>query len=558
MKRRTFLSAATGSALLFPAQSGSLRGYVNSLTRPARPDCSIEVLTGESIGTIAPEIYGFLAEHLGGVVYDGIWVGEHSKVPNVNGIRRSLVEALRRIKPAVVRWPGGCFADSYDWRDGIGPRKDRPRRTNFWQRASEWATNPPPAGPWLFETNQFGTNEFARFCQLIGAQPYLAVNLRALPGKSFNDWVEYCNSPAGSTTLGDLRTAAGARHPFNVRFWGIGNESWGCGGNFTPEEYAAEYRRFTSWAPGNGVELSFIGAGPSDGDLDWTRRFFAKLAERRAFGSMWGWAVHHYSWNVSGGRTSDWKNGKGDAVNYPDEEWYELLREADQMDSIINSQWSAMGEFDQTHRVKLVVDEWGTWYKPGSETHNSHLLGQQSTIRDALVAGITLDTFHRHADKMAMACLAQLVNCLQGLFMAHDDKFALTPTYHVFDLYSAHQRGTSIRTVFSSAPSTYARNGTAATVRGLAGSASLHDRQLILTVTNSDLRAQRETEITIRGAQIKTVAATSLTARDAHEHNDFENPRRIEPKQIPNPQAKNPFVFSFPPASVTRFEITLA
>ncbi|MGH9882346.1 MAG: alpha-L-arabinofuranosidase, partial [Pyrinomonadaceae bacterium] len=319
MKRREFIGAAIGGtgALLVGGKHAGLGRSIPSLLPTSPPaDSRIEVLLGEPIGTIAPEIYGHFAEHLGGVIYDGVWVGENSRIPNIGGIRKSLVDALRRIKPSVIRWPGGCFADSYDWRDGIGPKAQRERHTNFWRDAGEWPKESPD-GPWKYETNQFGTDDFLRFCRLTGAQPYLAANLRSLPAKDFYEWVEYCNSPAGSTTLADIRAANGDREPAKVRFWGVGNESWGCGGNFTPEEYAAEYRRFTAWVPRYGVELAFIGAGPNGGDLDWTRRFFTKLNERRALGSMWGWAMHHYSWNVSSGRTNDWRQGKGDAVTYP-------------------------------------------------------------------------------------------------------------------------------------------------------------------------------------------------------------------------------------------------
>ena len=558
MKRREFLSAAvvgTG-ALLIHVQRPVLGRKDPSLSPVSQSDSSVEVLLNEPIGTIAPEIYGHFAEHLGGVIYDGIWVGENSKIPNIGGIRRALVEALQKIKPSVIRWPGGCFADSYNWRDGLGPKAQRPRRTNFWRDAPEWPKDALD-GPWKYETNQFGTDDFLRFCKLTGAQPYLAANLRSLSAKDFYEWVEYCNSPAGTTTLADLRATSGDREPARVRFWGVGNESWGCGGNFTPEEYAAEYRRFTAWLPRYGVDLAFIGAGPNGGDLDWTRRFFTKLAERRALGSMWGWALHHYSWNVTGGRTTDWFKGKGDAINYPDEEWYELLGEADRMESLIEGHWNVMGEIDRTHRVKLVVDEWGTWFKPGSEVHNTHLLGQQSTIRDAVLAGLTLDTFHRHADKVGMAAIAQLVNCLQALFLAHEDKFILTPTYHVFDMYSVHQGKEAVRTVFSSPRSSYTRNGRPATIRGLSGSASVDGRRLVLTVTNPDLKAVRQTSIALRGATVKAVKVTTLTADNIHAHNSFQNPHHIEPKTTQTTETGNSLVHSFAPASVTRLEIDL-
>ena len=561
MRRREFLGAAlTGSvAAIAESKAGAFGLKRLPATRPPQAaDSRIEVLIDEPIGKIAPEIYGHFAEHLGGVVYDGIWVGEDSKIANVGGIRRSLIEAMRRIKPGVIRWPGGCFADSYDWRDGVGPRSGRPRHTNFWAAAAEWPNGQAPEGPWKYETNQFGTNEFAHFCRLTGAQPYFAANLRSLTAKDFYQWIEYCNSPAGSTTPAELRAAGGDREPFKVRYWGVGNESWGCGGNFTPEEYAAEYRRFTEWVPGFGIDLAFVGSGPNGGDLEWTRRFFTKLAERGALGRMWGWGLHHYSWNVSGGRTSDWRQGKGDAVKYPTEEWYELLGEADHMESLITGHWSVMGELDRQHRIKLAVDEWGAWYRPGTEAHASHLLGQQSTMRDGVLAGATLDTFHRHADKVAMANIAQLINCLQALFIAHEDQFLLTPTFHVFEMYAAHQGNQSLRTIFSAPRSAYTRNGKPATVRGLNGSASLRDRQLTLTVTNPDVAQAREAEIAIRGAAIKAVKATTLSAGDMHDHNSFDNPRRVEPKDEAVVVKGSPLVYRFAPASVTRLQITLA
>jgi alpha-N-arabinofuranosidase len=301
-----------------------------------------------------------------------------------------------------------------------------------------------------------------------------------------------------------------------------------------------------------------IGAGPNGGDLDWTRRFFAKLSERRALGSMWGWALHHYSWNVSGGRTTDWWQGKGDALKYSNDEWYELLREADRIESLITDHWTLMGEVDRQHRIKLVVDEWGAWYKPGTEAHGSHLLGQQSTIRDAVLAGLSLDTFNRHADKVSMANIAQLVNCLQSLFLAHEDKFVVTPTYHVFEMYAAHQGAQSIRTIFSAPRPSYSRNGQQATIRGLSGSASLHDRQLVLTVTNPDISQAREAEISVRGASVREAELTTLTDTDTHAHNSFDNPRRLDPKrgQVMRPTGAA-LVHSFPPASVTKLLLTL-
>src|SRR5947207_14757691 len=225
-----------------------------------------------------------------------------------------MVESLRRIRPTVVRWPGGCFADSYDWRDGTGPRAARPRRTNFW--SDGLPQKQFGDAPQKYDPNHFGTNEFMHFCRLIGAQPYLAANLRSLPARGFYQWVEYCNAPAGSTSLADLRAAGGDREPFNVRYWGVGNESWGCGGNFTPEEYAMEFRRFIAWIPSYGIKLAFIGSGPNGGDLGWTRRFFTKLAEKGSVGALYGWGLHNYTWNLSKGQSDDWFQAKGDGLNF--------------------------------------------------------------------------------------------------------------------------------------------------------------------------------------------------------------------------------------------------
>ena len=557
MKRRDFLTTTiASSAALLTTQKSSASIFSAALPQAAT-DSHIEVLLNEPVGTIAPEIYGHFAEHLGGVVYDGIWVGENSKIPNIGGIRKALVDALVKIKANNIRWPGGCFADSYNWRDGIGPRKDRPRRPNFWVDAQEWPKGAPD-GPWKYDPNQFGTDEFLRFCQLSGAQAYLAANLRSLTPRDFYEWVDYCNSPAGTTTLADARGAAGQREPWKVRYWGVGNESWGCGGNFQPEEYVVEYRRFAEWVPRYGMNLAFVGSGPNGGDLSWTRRFFGKLAEKGGFGRMWGWALHHYSWNVSGGRTSDWFQGKGDAVKYADDEWYELLNEADKIENLITDNWAIMGEFDRQHRVKLVIDEWGAWYKPGSELHNTHLLGQQSTMRDAVLAGQTLNIFHNHADKVGMANIAQLVNCLAALFFTHEDKFIVTPTYHVFDMYAAHQGAQAVRTLVASQRLSYTRNGKPATMRGLNSSASLRSKELTLTVTNPDPKNTQETEIALRGATIKSITATVLTDNDIHACNTFENPNVIQPRTAEVKAKGSSFVHRFPAASVTKLQVTLA
>ena len=551
LNRRQFL----GSAL---AAAGAV---ALSMPRSARAaDSRIDILINEPIGTINPNIYGHFTEHLGAVIYDGIWVGEGSRIPNIDGIRRSLVEALRAIKAPVFRYPGGCFADSYDWRDGIGERAKRPRRTNFWYGAAPKEV--PANSTSLIEPNEFGTNEFLRFCRLVGGKAYLAANLRGLTAQDFNEWMEYCNSPAGSTTLADKRAAGsmGSKEPFRVEFWGIGNESWGCGGELAPEEYAQEFRRFTAAYPGYDVPVKFIGAGASSDDIGWTRRFFANMREKSETmfeRRLYGWGIHHYSWNVSGGRTTDWNDGKGDAVNFNQEQYYELLREADKIDGFINQHWTIMGEYDRMHRTKIAVDEWGAWHRPGTEQKPAHLLGQQNTMRDALVAALTLDIFNRNADKVVMGNVAQLVNCLQSLFIADGDRFLLTPTYHVFDMFTPHMGAQSVRAVFSAPRATYDRNGKPADFWGLNGSASINGKQLTLTVTNSHVSEPQEVEIQVRGARITSAKARVLSTKDVHSHNTFESPRAVEPRTETARTTGDTTIFNFPPASATRLTIDL-
>jgi alpha-L-arabinofuranosidase len=519
-------------------------------------DARIDVLLEEPIGPVTADLYGHFIEHLGGVVYDGVWVGRDSRIANTGGVRQALIDHMKRLPSGAIRWPGGCFADSYDWRDGVGPAAQRPRRVNFW--INDMASLPDSPGK--YDPNAFGTSEFLRFCRLAGGPPYLAANLRSLPARDFYQWVEYCNAPAGSTSLAELRQRGGDREPFGVRFWGVGNESWGCGGNFTPEDYAVEYRRFTAWVPRFGVPLSFVGSGPNAGDLSWSRRFFTKLTEKGegALNGMWGWALHHYSWNTSRGATTDWNAGKGDAVQFTNDEWYELLNEGDRMDGLISGHWAVMGEIDRRHRVKLVVDEWGAWYKPGTGVHPTHLFGQQSTMRDAVLAGLTLDTFHRHADKVAMANVAQLVNCLHSLFLAHEDQFVATPTFHVFDLYAPHVGGQSVRTVFSAPRIAYQRINAPGSFWGLAGSATVKGRVVTLTVVNPHVSEPRDVEIGIRGAAPTSVKAVTIAASDIHAHNTFADPRAVQPRDQAASAARDGLLVQrFPPASVTRLTLDL-
>ena len=516
--------------------------------RAQNADSSIEVFADEPIGVISRNVYGHFTEHIGGVIYDGVWVGKDSKIPNVNGIRKALIDRLKQIKAPVVRWPGGCFADSYDWKDGVGPAAQRPVRTNFWEVDPD-AGRLHEKGVQLFDNNAFGTNEFVRFCQLSGAEPYLAANLRSLPALDFDHWVEYCNSPADSTSYAKLRQAAGSRKPFNVQYWGVGNESWGCGGNFRPEDYASEFRRFTDWVPTFGQDLCFIAAGPNNNDVDWTRRFFEQIfAGKHAYRNRHfrGWSIHHYS------RVSN-----GDALRFNSNEWYALLRSGAEMEKILLDNWAVMGEYDRDHHIRIVVDEYGSWHRAGTEIDPTHIFGQQITIRDAVLTALTLDCFNRHPGKVSMANCAQLINNLNALFLAHEDKFWATPNFHVFDMYSNHQGAEAVRATFSAPRIPGSMTGSNDGFWGLNGSASLKAKTLTITAVNPSVDAAREAHIVIRGASVASAAATVLRGDDIHAHATFQQQNAVRPEKAAVKIDGRALRFTFPPACIAKMEVEL-
>jgi alpha-L-arabinofuranosidase len=537
MERRTLLKGAMalGASLVFSHKPAFA----------SAADSRVEVLLDEVVGTISPAVYGHFTEMLGAVVYDGIWVGENSRIPNTAGIRNAVIEKLRQIKAPMVRWPGGCFADSYDWADGVGTPGKRPERAAFWRG----------------EPNTFGTPEFMRFCRLTGAEPYLAANVRSLSPLAFDHWIEYCNAPADKSSLGRMRADDGFRDPFNVKYWGVGNEAWGCGGNLTPAEYSEEFRRFTAWTPTYADPLKFIAVGPNSDDLDWTEQFCrATFSGKRGVSpkSVFGWSIHHYTWDLARGKTRDWDAAKGDALRFDVQDWYEVFREGGKIENILVSNWDVLGQYDPQHNIKLVVDEYGTWYKPGTEADPSHSLGQQITLRDALLTAQTLDIFNRHAEKMGIAACAQLINCLNSLFLSHDDKFIVTPNFFVFDMYQSHQGATSVHAEFSAPSVSYQRDNRPATFWGLNGSASIKEKTVTLTVVNPHATESRDAEIVIRGASPSSVSATVLTNSDIHAHNTFDHPEVVSTASQKLPSVGPPLRYVFAPASVTRLAITLA
>jgi alpha-N-arabinofuranosidase len=493
------------------------------------PESRITVCLDEPIAAINPNIYGHFAEHLGACIYGGIWVGEESPIPNVGGIRADVVEALKRIDPPVVRWPGGCFADDYHWRDGIGPREERPRRVNIW-----WGET--------IESNAFGTHEFLRFCRLIGAEPYICGNVGSGTPKELRDWVEYCNFP-GDSTLAEQRRVNGSAEPFGVRYWGVGNENWGCGGHFRGDEYAAQYRRFATYLRDLGeTSLFLVACGSSGDDTQWTHRFFEALD---GYDRIHGFGAHYYC------RTA------GTATEYTTDEWYTLLHRALRMESIVEQQRAIMDGYDPQREIGLIVDEWGTWHPPAPGRHPRHLW-QQNTLRDAMVAASTLDIFNRHADKVVMANIAQTVNVLQAMILTEGEQMLTTPTYHVYEMYKSHHGGESLRFISQTDTIRFSAEEGEAEVPNLQGSASFRDDVLTLSVTNYNVDVPLPADIVLRGARAGEAAVSVLSASDIHAHNTFEEPIRVTPKTVSLDLQGPRWHHTFAPASITVFRISLS
>jgi alpha-N-arabinofuranosidase len=506
-------------------------------------DAAITVRLDAAGPTISPLLYGHFAEHLGRCIDGGIWVGPDSPIPNDGGLRADVVAALRQVRPPVLRWPGGCFADDYHWRDGIGPPASRPRRVNIW-----WGED--------IETNAFGTHEFVRFCRLIGAEPYVAGNVGSGTPAELRDWVEYCNF-AGDSTLARERAANGAPAPFGIRFWGVGNENWGCGGHLAAAEYAALYRRYATYLRDFGDRpLYLVACGPNGNNHAWTQEFFAALAEparfiRRGFARIHGYAAHYYTDNRDG--------ACGTATDFDAGGWYRLLERALQIEPLVVEQRALLDVVDPERRIGLLVDEWGAWHPPAPGQHPRHLW-QQNTLRDALVAALTLDIFNRHADKVVMANIAQTVNVLQALLLTDGAALIRTPTYHVFDLYAAHQGAQSAPLAVEAPAVAYGPADAPGHLPGLAGSASRRGDRLTLTVVNPRLGEPVVATIELAGGATATEGrATVLTHADPRAHNTAAAPDEVAPA-APRPMAAagGSLRFTFPPQSVTRLELVLA
>ena len=450
---------------------------------------------------ISRHIYGHFAEHLGRCIYDGLWVGPGSSIPNTGGVRNDVIEALRRIRIPNLRWPGGCFADQYHWEDGIGPRAERPRRVNI-----HWGG--------VVEDNGFGTHEFLDFCERIGAAPYIAANVGSGTPQEMSDWVEYMTF-AGDSTLALRRAANGRTEPWKLPFLGIGNENWGCGGRMTPEYYSDLYRRFSVYAKGwSGNTLTRVAAGPGGTELHW----LDVLAERVHDG-IEGISLHYYT--TGGVRWED----KRPSIGFGEDDWFAMLQGALKMDGLLVEAEQILAKHDPPGRIGLYVDEWGTWYSPlpGS---NPAFLVQQNTIRDAVVAAATLNIFHAHAERVKMANIAQLVNVLQALILTEGEKMLLTPTYHVFDMYQVHQDATRLPLELET--DDYTQGGSR--IPALSASASRDaEGRVHVSLVNLDPNAVVEVEGRLEGRKLTSVVGRILTADTLDAHNTFDAPDRVKP-----------------------------
>jgi len=449
-------------------------------------------------GTIAPEIYGHFTEHIGGVIYDGIWVGKDSNIPNVKGFRKDIIEKLKAIKAPVIRWPGGCFAETYDWRDGIGEK--RPTRINWWRNKDG-----------RYESNEVGSHEFMDFCEAVGAKAYFAANLTGVSPLYIRDWMDYCLSPRGSTSLALEREKNGHPEPFNIQFWGVGNENWGGGGNMTPEYYANECRKYSTVMKNVAPDAQYFACGSNSDDYNWTRKVSENIGDNQT--TVDGFAMHYYCGHA------------GNPLSFTTEEWNTQLRQASKMEAIIKMNWHIICAYGQQDRLKLVIDEWGCWHPADSgPSKGANLFEQQSTMRDAMVTALTLNIFNNHCEKIKMANVAQLVNNLHALFLSCGEKCITTPTYHVFDMYKEHQGAEGINVTVTDNDEFE---------KSVTVSASVKDGKTLVTIGNLSCHEDAEIALVAVGADIpKTAKAMMLYKEDMCAHNTFELPDNVTPKEI--------------------------
>jgi len=486
----------------------------------------IVVKTQDGTVKISRHIYGHFSEHLGRCIYGGYWVGEDSPIPNVRGIRKDVIAALKKIKIPNLRWPGGCFADEYHWKDGIGPRSERPKMIN-----THWGG--------VTEDNSFGTHEFLDLCALLDCEPYICGNVGSGTVQELSQWIEYCNFD-GVSPMADLRKKNGRGDPYSVRYWGIGNENWGCGGNMTPEFYADNYRRYATYARTYGdAKLYKIACGSPGEDFNWTRVLMEKAGKH-----MDGLSLHNYT------VTGDWSH-KGSATEFVETEWLLTMKKAGRMEELVQKHSKIMDEFDPEKKVGLIVDEWGTWFnvEPGT---NPGFLYQQNTVRDALVAGIHFNAFNNHAERVHMANIAQTINVLQSVILTEGPNMVLTPTYHVFDMYKVHQNAVKLPV--------YVESETIRDFAAVSASASIDsENKLHISLTNADPVKQQSAAIELRGWNIGVsteIKGQIVTSDRMQDHNTFAKPDTVTLKDFSGAKITGSVVNAeLPPKSVVTLEL---
>jgi alpha-N-arabinofuranosidase len=458
---------------------------------------SITLGSDPSDTKIAKEIYGHFSEHLGTCIYEGIYVGEDSDIPNIDGFRTDVVQALKALKVPVLRWPGGCFADTYHWKDGIGPKEDRPSIVNvFWGGVTE--------------DNSFGTHEFLNFCELIGTEPYLSINVGTGTVQEARDWVQYVTSD-NKNPMSDLRKKNGREKPWSVKYWGIGNENWGCGGDMNPEYYSNIFRNYSSYISGEGFQK--VICGPSGNDGNWTEKILATLEGKNHLAQ--GLSLHYYTLP-----NSDWQN-KGSSTDFGEEMWFKTLRNTMFVEDYIRQHLAIMDEYDPDGKIKLIVDEWGTWYDKLPETKDG-FLQQQNTLRDALVAGINLNIFNNHADRISMANIAQIVNVLQSVIRTKGPLMVKTPTYYIFQLYNVHQDAALIPIQLESEQYQYEGES----IPAITSSASEKNGIISITLTNAN--PNKDIPVTYKvGKPLKSVAGKIVNSKKITDFNDFGKKEKV-------------------------------
>jgi len=475
---------------------------------------------GEKKNAINRNIYGHFAEHLGRCIYEGIFVGEDSPIPNTKGMRNDVVAALKAMKIPVLRWPGGCFADEYHWKDGVGPKQNRKKMVN-----THWGG--------VVEDNSFGTHEFLELCAQIDCEPYINGNLGSGTVQEMSEWVEYLTFD-GLSPMSEWRKQNGSEKPWKVKYFGVGNENWGCGGNMRPEYYADEYRRYATYVRNySGNRIYKIACGANGADYHWTEKVM-EIAARY----MDAITLHHYTLP-----TGNWHK-KGPSTGFNEDEFYKTMANCLIMDGLISNHLQIMNKYDPKHRVGLIVDEWGTWYdvEPGT---NPGFLYQQNTMRDALVAAITLNIFNKYSNRVVMANIAQTVNVLQAVILTEGAKMVLTPTYHVFKMYKVHQDATLVGSHIQ------AETIDEYNIPNLSVSASL-DAKGALNITAANLSLSKAAPIVcdIAGMDVKTATGRILTGKvDAH--NTFEAPDTVKVIDFNDAKIANgKLTFELPPNSV--------